>query len=338
MVSFTTAYDQERNTTQEHQHKLSQQHDLDNSASSQKHVEREMRLFNADDDETVVNSRPITATVEPTTPRTTDDATNDDLSGSPSPPVLISQAPNYDSSGEQTYNSPQQQETSYNTQHPSPLPDPEAPGQSTYSDPSSTPLPPSSTQPYTPLYNNNNNAYPQPNYAGNERNGPSDEPPTVSEKPPTVPQRAPTYVSPYSPGAYHTHMPKHVPPPTRHPTRPSVLPPRPTHPAKSTKPKQCSGIVCRVSQTASSHPITITLLVVLLILWCYIKLCRSRPDTHGNYRRVAAHYNDDVFGDDYSAGEMDDDDGDDWKRTRSIEMKDIGREEDGGLTLEEMNG
>ena len=88
--------------------------------------------------------------------------------------------------------------------------------------------------------------------------------------------------------------------------------------------------------------------LILSVLCAWRFKSRQADITRGEYRAVAAHYADNgfdnAFADDFSAGSYDDDvveeDDDGWSGTnkRSIEMKTLEQEENGGLTLEEMNG
>jgi len=106
---------------------------------------------------------------------------------------------------------------------------------------------------------------------------------------------------------------------------------------------------CQSVASIKTHPITFVLMMIALLAYC-CHICQRRRRTgaaRGEYRALAAHYNDDVFGDDYSAesipSDEDDEEYESWGTSnkghhRTIEMKTLGRETNGGLTLEEMNG
>jgi hypothetical protein len=115
----------------------------------------------------------------------------------------------------------------------------------------------------------------------------------------------------------------------------------------------CSTVSCRLGATMGSHVILSSLLLTAFAVLCYWRLrirCslrRGRLD-QGEYRMVAAQYVDSAFdeslsdGGDDEDGSYDDDIKDDggWstREKKSIEMHEIDREANGGLTLEEMNG
>lgn len=124
---------------------------------------------------------------------------------------------------------------------------------------------------------------------------------------------------------------------------------------------------CRIALWAHNHTALSVILITMLLGLCWYWRCCCRcayccsaifapGDQRGDYRTVAAQFgnvHDDAFmdnvsdddgGDDgYRDGvveEYDDDDDDGWSNIgkRSIEMKSLEHEVNGGLTLEEMNG
>ena len=116
------------------------------------------------------------------------------------------------------------------------------------------------------------------------------------------------------------------------------------------------GANCKVILGFQSHPLAFSGAFLLLFIWgcCLCKrVCkgRSRREAdHGEYRAVAAQYDDvlfsDTFDDNYSAsfaddrsadGSIESDEEDDWTKGPNIEMGAISHKED-DLTLEEMNG
>jgi hypothetical protein len=111
---------------------------------------------------------------------------------------------------------------------------------------------------------------------------------------------------------------------------------------------------CKVILGFQSHPLAFSGAFLLLFIWgcCFCKrACKGRREAdHGEYRAVAAQYDDvlfsDTFDDNYSAsfaddrsadGSIESDEGDDWTKGPNIEMGAISNKED-DLTLEEMNG
>lgn len=144
--------------------------------------------------------------------------------------------------------------------------------------------------------------------------------------------------------------PKKKKPPTT-PNRPAYTPSRP---ATSEKTIRCDSnsskvdlYLCKAAAQIDTHPIAfLTFGCALVLLCCWRFCCRRGQDRRGEYRAVAAHYTgnafDDTFDDNYSQNgdDYDDDFDDGWSSTgkRSIEMATLGDEENGGLTLEEMNG
>lgn len=110
----------------------------------------------------------------------------------------------------------------------------------------------------------------------------------------------------------------------------------------------CSGLSGRIGCQFHDHTLgtLIFLAFAPLVLICLCRrYCCSKPvDTRGEYRAVAAQYGDmtfdDAFADTYSDDEQDDLEDDSWgKAGRSaLEMSTLGKEVNGGLSLEEMNG
>lgn len=114
------------------------------------------------------------------------------------------------------------------------------------------------------------------------------------------------------------------------------------------------GVNCKVILGVQSHPLAFSGAFLLLFIWgcCFCKrACKGRREAdRGEYRAVAAQYDDvlfsDTFDDNYSAsfaddrsadGSIESDEEDDWTKGPNIEMGAISHKED-DLTLEEMNG
>jgi len=112
---------------------------------------------------------------------------------------------------------------------------------------------------------------------------------------------------------------------------------------------------CKVVAGVQSHPLAFSAAFFVVFIWaCCLcrRMCkgRRRRDDHGEYREVAAQYDDMLFqgtfddnysasfGDDHSAGgSISSDEEDDWTKGPNIEMGNFSHKED-NLTLEEMNG
>jgi hypothetical protein len=111
-------------------------------------------------------------------------------------------------------------------------------------------------------------------------------------------------------------------------------------------------LYCRVSSNVSDNPGVFLALILILALLCY---CRKRlfgssdQDARGEYRSVAHHYADRSFDNTFDDNvSLDDNDGymsgdeeeGGWSNGSNhvIEMKTLESEQNGGLTLEEMNG
>ena len=162
---------------------------------------------------------------------------------------------------------------------------------------------------------------------------------------PRLPPGEPPGRIPHDDNNNNNEHPHHYSPPTTHSTTtPPVV--------------VCNNLLCQISQQQQQYPLVAVMAVLLLLsLLCawWWRQSRQADLGRGEYRAVAAHYADnafdDAFADDFSAGSYDDDDdagpGDDhedddngWSGTnkRCIEMKTLDKEENGGLTLEEMNG
>jgi len=109
---------------------------------------------------------------------------------------------------------------------------------------------------------------------------------------------------------------------------------------------------CRGSRLISSHPIAFAVIFVAAVVFVALRFRswwrrRSSFDARGEYRAVAATF-DETFDAGISDDEVVDDDEYDaeatngWNQSnkRSIEMSslDLNGEQNGGLTLEEMNG
>ena len=116
---------------------------------------------------------------------------------------------------------------------------------------------------------------------------------------------------------------------------------------------ECSGIVGTMECQYKQHEMIImaVLAFVPVLVICLLRKCCCKPskDTRGEYRAVAAQYGDydNTFSDDYSDEEDDDFvngngdiEDDSWGKSgkRTIEMSNLGHEQNGGLSLEEMNG
>lgn len=116
------------------------------------------------------------------------------------------------------------------------------------------------------------------------------------------------------------------------------------------------GANCKIIRGIQSHPLAFTGAFFICFIWacCLCKrVCkgrRRREDNHGEYRAVAAQYDDvlfsDTFDDNYSAsfaddrsadGSIESDEEDDWTKGPNIEMSGVTNKKD-DLTLEEMNG
>lgn len=112
---------------------------------------------------------------------------------------------------------------------------------------------------------------------------------------------------------------------------------------------------CKVVVGVQSHPLAFSAAFFVLFVWgCCLcrRMCKggSRRDERGEYREIAAQYDDvlfqDTFDDNYSASFGDDrsadgsimsDEEDDWTKGPNIELSGMSRQKD-DLTLEEMNG
>lgn len=134
-----------------------------------------------------------------------------------------------------------------------------------------------------------------------------------------------------------------VPPPVMEPT-PAPAPP--STPALPTA-EEYSGKLTLFHLHPMASFSSLALLPLLLIC-CWRRYC-SKTDARGEYRAVAAQYGDinfdNTFSDTYSDDEDEDGFGngdveDSWGKSgrRTLEMSSIGKERNGGLSLEEMNG
>lgn len=142
----------------------------------------------------------------------------------------------------------------------------------------------------------------------------------------------------------------------KNPNRPPVSPG--TQSANTTKKAHCNRsslagkLYCRVSSNVSENPGVFLVLILMLAVLCYCRKClfgSSEQDARGEYRSVAHHYAhssfDDTFDDEVSNGENEgynsgDEEEGGWSNggNHVIEMKTLDSEQNGGLTLEEMNG
>lgn len=136
------------------------------------------------------------------------------------------------------------------------------------------------------------------------------------------------------------------------PNNPSIRPtspmPPPQKPAATTGNVQCTQttgllrqISCRANTFSQNHPIVALFLVCAFafgtIRW--VRNNRRRSLSRGEYRAVAAHYIEHDFDDSLREDEFEEED-EGWSSSgkRTIEMASFGDEENGGLTLEEVNG
>ena len=112
-----------------------------------------------------------------------------------------------------------------------------------------------------------------------------------------------------------------------------------------------SQLSCRAKTATYDHSFAFVFVILVLstLCCCCFRRCKRRKDHRGEYRAVAAQYSgntyDDAFHDNYSFGDGDDldefmDEDESWVNgdKRAIEMGSLSKEENGGLTLEEMNG
>ena len=120
-----------------------------------------------------------------------------------------------------------------------------------------------------------------------------------------------------------------------------------------------SGLVqqfsCKITVGIQSHPFAFSAVFLVLSIWgcCLCRRLfkgRNRRDEHGEYREIAAQYDDmlfqDTFDDNYSTSFADDrsadgsisEEEDDWTKGPNIELSEVPHKENDNLTLEEMNG
>jgi hypothetical protein len=145
------------------------------------------------------------------------------------------------------------------------------------------------------------------------------------------------------------------PPPVPSPTHQNA----PVQPAPSSNHifSACSGLSCPLVNAYQDHPLPVLVvlaLVPLFLLCCLRKYCcrsKSAGDARGAYRAVAARYGDMAYDNTFSDTLSDDEDDDfhngngdieddSWGRSgkRSLQMSNLGRKRNDGLSLEEMNG
>jgi hypothetical protein len=187
-------------------------------------------------------------------------------------------------------------------------------------------------------------------------------PPNPEGDTPTDPSNSPSAAPSKTPLDINKVSHEDAPPQKSHEKQPHSATSGTTDEAGSTFGALCrhpSGLVqqtnCKIVGGMQSHPIAFSAAFLILSLWgCCLcrRLCkgRSRRDEHGEYREVAAQYDDmlfqDTFDDNYSASFADDrsadgsisDDEDDWTKGPNIELSELPHTEKDDLTLEEMNG
>ena len=128
------------------------------------------------------------------------------------------------------------------------------------------------------------------------------------------------------------------------------------HPLEPAATVDCTGLVGQLQCGYEGHPLATYAMIAfvpLLLICCMRKYCRPKSalDTRGQYRAVAAQYGnmgyDNTFSDTFSDDEDDDFvngngdiEDDSWGKSgkRTLELPSLRKEQNGGLTLAEMNG